>query len=490
MIVALFAGSMAAWAARPTPLAVDDVAPRWTVEVDDGAIPVGPWWDGFQDDGLSEVVRRALVANPDLDAAAGRLDAARGARLVALGPLLPSVNGSLTTNGQPLDTVFRCAVGPIDPAEFAALQGGGPTGGTGTGGTGTGTGGSDDTGASLCWTGAALVNMNWTIDLFGQNLLGHRAAVLEARAAEGDLEASRLLIGGSAARAYLDVVSAQRQVEILQQQLDAQSNLLEVIELRYERGGASGLEVLQQRQTVATTRAALPVSRAAARSQARVLAALLGEGPTDELPLGADLPAPTPLPAIGTPRDLVDRRPDLRAAKARAAAARSRRSAAARGLLPSVSVSANAGINYAAADDFSTIDVWGLGGSVSVPVFNGGRLIGSVRSASGTELATVRAFDTALLGAIRDVENAIVQEQEQALRHRAVDDQVEAARQAYAEARERYLSGIDTFINVLQTQAGLQAAELSLVQAHRDRLGARVQLWTALGGTPATGVTP
>ena len=160
MIVALFAGSMAAWAARPTPLEVDDVAPRWTVEADAGAIPQMPWWEGFQDDGLVDVVQRALAANPDLDAARGRLKAARGARLVALGPLLPGINGTLTTNGQPLDTVFRCAVGPIDPEEFAALQGGGGTG------TGTGTGG-DDTGASLCWTGAALVNLNWTIDLFG-----------------------------------------------------------------------------------------------------------------------------------------------------------------------------------------------------------------------------------------------------------------------------------------------------------------------------------
>lgn len=472
MIVTLFAGSMVAAAARPVPLEVDDVAPRWSVEADTQPVPTGPWWEAFGDGGLTKVVQQALEANPDLAAAQGRLKGARGARLVSLSPLLPGINGTLTTSGQPADTVFRCAVGPISPEEFGALQN------------------ATEPAEGLCFTGNALLNLNWTIDLFGQNILGYRAGVYEARASEGDLDAARLLISASATSAYLDVVSAQQQVDILQRQLQAQQELLEVIELRYESGSSTGLAVLQQRQQVAATQATIPLSRAAAESQSRALAALLGQGPTADLGTSAALPEPRATPSIGTPEQLIDRHPDLRAAHDRAIAARARKNAAWRSFLPSLSVNANAGYTYAAADEISSIEIWGIGGTLTVPVFNGGRAVGNLQSAQGTELATVRAYDSALLGAIRDVENAMVQEREQALRHQAVQTQVEAARQAYNEAQQRYLSGIDTFLNLLSAQATLQAAELSLVQAHRDRLGARVQLWTALGGTSAAGGTP
>ena len=117
-----------------------------------------------------------------------------------------------------------------------------------------------------------------------------------------------------------------------------------------------------------------------------------------------------------------------------------------RGLLPTLSVSANTGWSYAIGSELSTIGTWSLGGSLTVPLFNGGATHGAVRSAAGNEIASVRALDAALLGAVRDVESALIQESEQRERHEAVQIQVDAARQAYDEARDSYLSGVGTFV--------------------------------------------
>jgi len=461
----------AALAAVPEGLDVDEIAPTWSIEADTSRVAEQPWWQTLGDPDLVRVVEAGLEGNPDLDSAYGRLQTAEASTVVAFSGLVPNASFDVSTTGQPAAVVFRCNVGPISPEELMSAQGGD---------------GEEPTG--LCFQGSALFNFRWGLDVFGRQLLQHKSARYEQQAAEGDQAATRLMVSGSLASAYLDALSAAQQVTILQQQLQAQSDLLEVLQLRYQTGGASGLDVLQQRQTVASTKAALPPARLAAKSQRRVLAALMGRGIAElpELPEG--LPDPVEPPSIGTPADLVTRRPDLVAAHDRVTAARARRTSAIRALLPTLNANANAGWTYALGSELNAIETWSVGGSLSVPLFNGGAGIAGVKQATGQLRSVTGAWDTALLGAVRDVENGVVRDLEQSERHEAVGDQVDAARAAYDEARQRYLQGVDSFLAVLTAQAGLQSAELSLVQAHRDRLAARVQLWTALGGD--TGVSP
>jgi len=462
-MISLFAAwSVAAAAGQDAPLEIGALAEAWPA-VEGAAEHIGPWWEDLGDPMLSEHVARGLVANPDLAAARARHAQSQGGALLAFSPLAPRASFDISASGQPADVVFRCNVGPIDPAEFGATG--------------------QDPVDGLCWQGNALLNVGWQLDVFGRQATQYSAARYEAEAAEGDQDAAALRVGSAVASAYLDVVAARAQVGIIESQQSAQRALLEVIELRYEQGGASGLDVLQQRQSVAGIEANLPTARANAASRGFALQALLAQPPGATLQVGAELPAPRPLPDIGTPDALLSRRPDLRAASRRVAASRARHSSALVGLAPTIGVSANAGWAYAVADEWSTIGTWGLGGNLSVPLFNGGAAHGGLRQAAAARDATARAYDTALLNAVRDVQSAAVLEREQALRHTATGAQVAAARAAYDEARDRYLRGIDTFLTVLQTQNALLGAELSHLQAHRDRLSARIQLWTALGGT-------
>ncbi|MEN0068122.1 MAG: efflux transporter outer membrane subunit [Myxococcota bacterium] len=450
--------------AAPQVLEIHAIAPRWSVKASNRAIAQGPWWKTLNDAILSEVIELGLASNPDMEAAYGRLDVAKASTIVALAGLVPSTSFDLTTSGQPGSVVFRCAVGPITPEELESFSN--PT--------------MENDG--LCFTGSALFNFRWGLDVFGEGILKHRSARFEAEAARQDRSAIRLLVSGSIASAYLDALSAAQKVTILVDQLDAQSTLLELLERRYEMGAATGLDVLQQRQAVASTQASLPLVRLSADSQLRVLAALMGAGLDDIPRLPNVLPGPPPPPTIGTPTDLISRRPDLVAARSRVTAAKARRRSSVRSLLPKVSMNANVGWTYALADDLSTLETFGIGGAFTVPLFNGGLGVAELRSAQGTYRTVVSAYNTALLNAVRDVENGVIRDRELATRHEAVKAQVVAVRSAFEEAKQRYLQGLDTFLAVLTAQADLQRAEVSLVDALRDRLAARTQLLTALGG--------
>ncbi|MBX2797412.1 MAG: efflux transporter outer membrane subunit [Myxococcales bacterium] len=482
MGIALATWWAATAAAGPAPLEIDQVAPSWSEPADTTPISSDAWWMGFGDERLDRLVERGLDQNLTIAQLAEVLEAEKGARLASASSLVPGVSFDMGTNAQPLDVVFRCNVGPIDPDEFAALQGGGPT-------TGTGSPPAAQT-ASLCWTGNALLNVGWNIDLFGRSYLGLRAAQQSTKAAQQDVQGARLTVSAAIATAYVDLLSLRTQEQILTAQLQSQSDLLEILELRYAQGGAAGLDVLQQRQTVATTTASIPAVRSAVEAQGRAIRAALGLGPQSDLEVAQAMPEPTSTPSVGTPADLLERRPDLKAALHRVGQAKAQHQSAVRGFLPSVGVSANAGINYAVASEWSSIDTWGFGGSVSIPIFNGGAVHGTVRQTAALRTAQVRAYDNALINAVVEVDNALTQEREQAARHEATKAQELAARQAFEEATAQYLNGFGNFLNVLAAQGALQGSELALVQAHRDRLVARIQLWTALGGSTAIGESP
>ncbi|HHO50832.1 MAG TPA: hypothetical protein ENK18_08125, partial [Deltaproteobacteria bacterium] len=115
---AVLLGSLVVAQAAPEPLEISTIAPEWHVEVSDEAPPTGPWWEVFADPALSEIVEAGLAANPDLEAAQGRILTAKGARVVAFAPLVPGLSFDVSTSGQPLSIAFRCGVGAIDTTEF------------------------------------------------------------------------------------------------------------------------------------------------------------------------------------------------------------------------------------------------------------------------------------------------------------------------------------------------------------------------------------
>jgi multidrug efflux system outer membrane protein len=196
---------------------------------------------------------------------------------------------------------------------------------------------------------------------------------------------------------------------------------------------------------------------------------------------------------LGSPEDLLESRSDLRAAADRLSSAWQRRIARERAFLPRIRGNFNLTGAYSntqritfglagAEVEYGSVYGWTVGGSLSWPIFDGGLSIAQLQGARAQERAAAHALGAAMLNATAQVEGSIAQDEEQTERLAAVRRQAEAARQAFAVARERYGVGVGDYLTVLSTLNAWQTSELSLLQARRDALAARVSLHDAVGG--------
>jgi multidrug efflux system outer membrane protein len=435
-------------------------------EAPEGAVAIPEaWWSTLDDPLLDEAVERAAGRNFDVAAAWARIRAADANLWVTASGLLPSASFDANTTGQPLENVAFCAVGQPDflnPPD-----------------------------ADWCWQGSARLNARWQLDVFGRQATATRAAQLEVLAAKGDQRSQALAVSARVAGAYLDAVAARRQLAIVEEQLASQRELLEIIELRFEQGSASSVEVLQQRSAVSATEALLPPARLSKQVAEQALAVLLGFDPAHDVAIAEALPEPGLAPSPGTPEAMAAARPDLQSAMARYRASKASLTSAHLGLLPSLQANAAAGWSYVFAPDLDTLEGWSVGGTLSVPLFNGGAQHGRIRAARAQRDIAIHTYNQTLLDASSEVHSALARDREETTRREAVDRQLAAAELVHAEAIERYLAGIDTFLNVLTAQTSLQQAQLNSISAHRTVLSSRIDLFVALGGASApSGATP
>jgi multidrug efflux system outer membrane protein len=434
----------------------DDLAPsaeaRFSAGVAD-PLPAAPWWQQLGDPQLAQAVDRALEGNLDLTRLRATLRQIEAVRLQAVSVLSPTVSANARTSLAPIESLGFGFGLPSDP-----------------------------TAPKTYTQGSATLDAQWQLDLFGRNTANFRASQRDAGATEADLDDLSESVASFAAHAYLDVVTARERVALVERQVQTNAELLEVLELRYQRGDATSLDVLQQRQQLASSRAQLPSARLVLQTTEQRLAVLLGRTPTEVVPTAAALPALGAEPVVGTPRDLVDNRPDLRSSAERLDATRDRRWAAYAGFMPTVGLAATAGWQFIDRGDFTDQTYWNAGASVSVPIFGGGRSWGAVQGARAAHDAQSAAHEGLLLLAIQQVEAALARETQQRLTIRALDEQEVAARLAFEAARDQYLRGVTPFINVQSTLGRLQLAELGSLQGRRDLLSARIALHEALGG--------
>lgn len=455
------------WLAGPAHAADPDlswVPERWSDDAvatpPAGAASGAPWWTTFDDADLAATVTRGLAANPDLAALSALTDQQRALAAQGLAPVLPSLSFDVLGTVGPTDSQ-TFGFGIDVPDGF----------------------GSTEDQSDHYISSSARFNASLGVDLWGRSLTAWKASRLDALASQGDRDAQALVLSTAIGSAWLDVAAASRQVEIVTDQVRLTGDLLDVVRARYEGGAASALDVLQQEQTLAAVRAQLPLARAQLRTSRQRLAVLTGRDPIGDLPAGPSaLPAVPADPALGSPQDLIEHRPDVRAALDRVDAAGARRSAAMRAVLPTLGFTASAGWQYYWRDEWSDTDTWSVGGSLSVPIFGGGQRVNAIRQAGAARTATARQLESTVRSALQEVESARVTDHEQAERTAATADQLRRAREAWQVAADQYGAGTTDFLQVQSALSTLLSAELTHLQARRDRLGARLSLHQALGG--------
>jgi len=415
-----------------------------------GAAGAERWWEDFHDPALSRLVTTALGDNLDIRRAWARLRQAALVARQAGAPLWPEITAE--GSGSRTRSVVE---GPMGKDMVVRMN-------------------------SFKMDLAAA----YELDLWGRVLSQKRAAGLDARASREDLEAAAITVAATVGELWYSLVEQRAQRALLAEQIKVNQTLLGLVELRFAQGAASALDVYQQRQHVAATRGQVPGVESRLQVLRHQLAVLLGRPPgADVAPARAELPRLPPLPATGLPADLLQRRPDVRAALLRLVATDHRVAAAVADRLPSVRLTGLAGFS---SDETSTLldrPTWTIAGGLLGPVFDAGRRAAEVSRVKAQADELLAAYGQTILTAFREVEDALVQERRQREFLASVERQVKLATATLREARQRYIKGLSDYLPVLNAVEALHRVQRTRVAARRQLISFRIRLYRALGGS-------
>ncbi|USU08644.1 efflux transporter outer membrane subunit [Sphingomonadaceae bacterium OTU29MARTA1] len=444
------------------------------------------WRTFFTDERLRDTIALGLENNRDLRVAAANVLQARAQYRVSRADLVPSttVSGSGTYTNN-----IQGAAGALGGAAGGGTSGGGAGAGAGAGAGGGGAGVGTGVGGASSNLEFYSVNAGFSafeLDLFGRVRNLNRAALEQYFATEEAQRSTRISLIAEIATAWLTLASDQDQLRISQDSLKSFEQSLELTRAQFRIGVASELEARQAETTYQTARNDIAVLKTRVARDKNALDLLVGTSVGPELlpqGLGNGDAALQVLPA-GVASDVLLRRPDVLQAEHQLIAQNANIGAARAALFPRISLTATLGtISTALSGLFSggTFTYTGAP-SVSLPLFDGGRLRGNVDVARAQQQSAVATYEKTVQTAFREVADALAQ-------RGTIDEQI-AAQTARANAADvafrisdaRYRAGVDSFLTTLDSQRNLYTAQQQLVTTRLSRGSNLVELYRSLGG--------
>jgi multidrug efflux system outer membrane protein len=325
----------------------------------------------------------------------------------------------------------------------------------------------------------------WNPDFWGLYRKQTEAARATLLAQAWAQRAVRLTLVQEVATTYIQLRALDRQVEVTKQTLKARQDSVDLTK-RLESGGSVPLSDLRQaEQLLYTATSELPQLEEQVQQQENALRLLLGEnpGPVAHTDPNALAPPPQDLPT-GIPSQLLERRPDIQQSEAQLKAANANIGVARAQFFPQLAISASAGVGGDAWSNLfvsNSRTIFGLG-TLTQPLFEGGKLRGQLNQAKATDQELVITYQKTIAGAFRDVSNALIALNKQRVYREQQEKLVEAAQDATRLARLRYEGGSTAYLEVLTTDTNLYSAQLNLATAQQGEALSLVQLYSALGG--------
>ena len=444
LVILLSLVALPSCAFRSAPVQPPVAVPQAFSSQGEAAMP-DRWWTAFGDADLDSLVDQALQDNFSLRVAWDRLNQATALAAKSGASLVPSLEGSAGASR----TVTRSPM----------------------------TGRNYTTGYSLG------LLAGYEVDLWGRVRAARDAALLDALATSEDLHAAAMTLSAEVAGTWYTLVEHRGHLRLLDEQMKTNEKYLEIITLKFRRGQVSATDVLQQRQLVESVRGERILVESRASVLEHQLAVLLGRAPgsvsitvRDEF---AELP---PLPRAGVPAEWVRRRPDVRAAELRVRAADRRVAAAVADRFPKLSLSLRADTSAERIHDL--FDNWlaSLAANVAAPLFDGGLRRAEVERTQAVVSERLNSYGQTVLTSLKEVEDALAQEAKQAEYLDSLREQLDLSEQSTQQTRENYTKGATDFTRYLTTLLSHQRLQRTHLQAQRESVQFRIDLYRALGG--------
>jgi multidrug efflux system outer membrane protein len=430
-----------------TPNTFRDLADNPQIKTQSASYADLPWWQVFKDPKLQELIRTALKQNYDLEIATERINAARAQLAVTRSSLFPQVGAGANFNGGKENT-FQAKYNFLTLLGDAAFQ----------------------------------------LDFFGRLRRANEAARAELLATEDARQTVVLTLVSDVANDYFTLLQLDLQLQITRETVTTQTDSVKLTNLRLEHGVATKLDVLQAQQVLDTANADIPNLEREIGQEEDAINILLGNYPNG-VPRGlalVDQEIPPEVPA-GLTSSLMERRPDIREAEQILVAANAEIGVAKAQFFPQVTLTGSGGGSFGRTSAYpgifpTQLGIWSYGAQVAQPVFTGGALRGNLHLAESEHSQVLIAYQQTIQRAFGDVSDALIGYDKFHQVRLRQQDTVADLQETVRISTLRYQGGTTTYLEVLDSQRSLYAAELSLASARGDEYRSLVQLYRALGG--------
>lgn len=412
---------------------------------------IAEWWRKFNDAKLTSLVERALASNHDLRIAAARVEEARALRRQVRLDYFPTVTSSGGyTNSR------RSAAQSFGGSRSVELYDAG-------------------------------FDATWELDIWGRVRRSNWAARFDVEAAEALRHDAMVLLSAEVASTYLELRGLQNQLAVAQRNAQNQRDTLKLTESLLQGGRGTELDTSRARAQLNSTLAAIPSIESSIAQDIHRLSVLIGQQPsvlTPELSRPKAMPALPSLVRIGNPADLLRRRPDIRAAEAQLGAATERVGVAVADLFPRVTFNGSVALE---AETFTGLgrsgaDTYSFGPRITWAAFDIGRVITQIQATKARTKQELASYEKAVLVALEETEDALVDFGRQRARREFLREAASASEQAAKLARERYQTGVATFLEVLDSERVMLEAQSRLAESETLTAIAQVSIYKALGG--------
>jgi NodT family efflux transporter outer membrane factor (OMF) lipoprotein len=411
------------------------------------------WWTLFKSPGLNALIKQALDKNPTLQSALSTLRASKEAVYAQQGKFFPFVEA----NFNPTRNQTSAALAAIPSSN-----------------------------ASIYNLYTAQVAVSYTFDVWGLNRRTVESLQAMADTQRFEVEAAYLTLTSSVALAVINEASLRGQIAATNQLITINTKMLDILRKQFDTGYASRNDLALQEAALAQVKATLPPLRKALQQNRDLISALAGvyssqePGETfrlDQLHLPTDLPE-------SLPSQLIEQRPDVRAAEEQLHSASALVGVAIANMLPNFTISANGGyMNTALAAFISPQNAfWTLSGNATQTLFDGGTLLHDLREARATYDAAAWSYRGTVVTAVQNVADALRAIQNDADALKAARDFERASKISFDLAQQQMQTGYANVLILLTAQQTYLQAEIQVVQARAARLADTAALFQALGG--------